>query len=174
MGRDKATLRLERRTLLGHVRARAREIGLPVRVIRRDLVPRCGPLGGILTALKTSRADAELFLACDMPFVSLALLRQLLRKSGSPPKAAFITTGELAGFPFLLPVSVLNKVERQIRQRRCSLQSLAATLHAARVPVASRRRRELFNVNSREDWDQARQLFRRRAAAAENRRKSRL
>ena len=73
LGRDKARVRLGRRTLLAHVRRAAKELGLPVRVIRRDLVPRCGPLGGVFTALKTSRADAELFLACDMPFVSASL-----------------------------------------------------------------------------------------------------
>lgn len=45
MGRDKARLRLRGRTLLAWVRAAARATGWPVRVIRRDLVPRCGPLG---------------------------------------------------------------------------------------------------------------------------------
>src|SRR2546430_17716334 len=75
MGRDKSRLKLGRRTLLGHIRAEAKTLGLPVRVIRRDLVPRCGPLGGIYTALKSTRADGVLFLACDMPFVRAALLK---------------------------------------------------------------------------------------------------
>ena len=69
MGRDKSRLKLGRRTMLGHIRAEAKTLGLPVRVIRRDLVPRCGPLGGIFTALKTTSADGVLFLACDMPFI---------------------------------------------------------------------------------------------------------
>ena len=75
MGRDKARLRLNGRTLLAQVRDAAQTLGCPVRVIRRDLVTRCGPLGGVFTALKTSRAEAVLFLACDMPFVSPELLR---------------------------------------------------------------------------------------------------
>ena len=57
MGRDKSLVQLGRRTLLQHVRTAARSLGVPVRVIRRDSVPRCGPLGGIYTGLKRTRAD---------------------------------------------------------------------------------------------------------------------
>ena len=175
MGRNKSKMRLGRRTLLGHVRARAREVGLPVRLIQRDLVPRCGPVGGVYTALKTSRADAELFLACDMPLVSPDLLRQLLRESGSPPKAAFVTENGLAGFPFLIPVSAVGQVEQQIRRQRWSLQVLARTLQARMLALSQVRRRELLNVNSLEDWRRAQKLVLRRAAArVENPRNRRL
>ena len=78
MGRDKARHRLGSKTLLAIIDLEARRLGLPVRIIRRDLVRRCGPLGGIYTALKTSEAAAELFLACDMPFVSTDLLTSVL------------------------------------------------------------------------------------------------
>src|SRR5262245_26810080 len=81
LGRDKARLRLGPRTVLGHVREQARALGLPVRVIRRDRVPRCGPLGGVYTALVTTRADAVLFLACDMPFLTAATMVRLWRRS---------------------------------------------------------------------------------------------
>src|SRR5262245_52722575 len=79
MGREKARMRLGRRTLLGHVRRTAESLGLDVRVIRKDLVPRCGPIGGIYTGLKTSRHEAELFLSCDMPFLMADLLRRVRR-----------------------------------------------------------------------------------------------
>ena len=71
MGVDKARLRLGGRTLLARVREHAAQLGFRVRVVRKDLVPPCGPLGGIYTAMKRSRADALLFLSCDMPFVTV-------------------------------------------------------------------------------------------------------
>src|SRR5438034_4202031 len=74
MGRDKSRLRLGERTLLAHICATAKTIGLPHRIIRRDLVVQCGPIGGIYTALVTCRVNATLFLSCDMPLVSAALL----------------------------------------------------------------------------------------------------
>ena len=88
MGRDKANLRIGGRTLLAHIRSTAKALGLPVRVIRCDLVPRCGPLGGIYTALKTTAADAVLFLACDMPCVTETLLQTVLRKNKSRTHSA--------------------------------------------------------------------------------------
>src|SRR3989454_4591395 len=98
MGGDKSRLRLGRRTLLGHIRAEAKTLGLPVRVIRRDIVPRCGPLGGIYTALKTTRADGVLFLACDMPFVRAGLLKTLLSRTDKTKRACFASVQSVAGF----------------------------------------------------------------------------
>lgn len=155
MGRDKARLRLGRRTLLGHVRAAARQTGLPVRVIRRDLVPRCGPLGGIYTALKTSRTDTVLFLACDMPFVSAALLGRL-RHRAARSKAVFTGSSDRAGFPFLLRRTTLSVVEGQLAAQKFSIQSLAQKLRAItlRPPGGPA---ELLNINTPADWRSARQ-----------------
>ena len=166
MGRDKSRLRLGRQTLLGHARRAAEELGLPWRVIRRDLVPRCGPLGGIFTALKTSRADAELFLACDMPFVTPALLRKLLRRLRGNCRAVFADVEGVAGFPFLLRVECLSIVEGQIQAGTFSLQSFARKLRAARVSPPWGRLGETFNVNTPPDLTAARARQRERAATS--------
>src|ERR1700691_533511 len=78
MGRNNSRIRRGQRTLLQHIRAAAGQLGYPVRTIRRDAIARSGPIGGIYTALKRSRADAVLLLACDMPFVSPDFLRKLI------------------------------------------------------------------------------------------------
>ncbi|MDP6099938.1 MAG: molybdenum cofactor guanylyltransferase [Dehalococcoidia bacterium] len=46
-----------------------------------DLLPGRGSLGGIYTGLKLSDADRVLAVACDMPFLSIPLLRHLLKLS---------------------------------------------------------------------------------------------
>ena len=109
MGRNKAALRLGGRTLLARIRALAKPLSLPVRVIRIDLIPGCGPLGGIQTALATSRAAGSLFLSCDMPFVSTDLLRRILRGAGARTPALFVREAKEFGFPFLLRRSWLTK-----------------------------------------------------------------
>jgi len=150
MGRDKARLRLGGRSLLSRVRSVTAQTPYPVRVIRRDLVPRCGPLGGVYTALKTTRFEAVLFLACDMPFITAEMMAMLVKSNRGRHRAVF-TRGESGpGFPFLLRRTALPQVERQIAGGRFSLHALAAKCRARmiRAPGGSR---SLFNVNTPED-----------------------
>jgi molybdopterin-guanine dinucleotide biosynthesis protein A len=156
MGRDKARLRFAGESLLGHVRAIARKTGWLVLVIRRDAVAQCGPLGGIYTALTKSRADAHLFLACDMPFVSPDLLTALAARLGSRQRAVFASLNGTAGFPFCIRATALPVIEKQIRDRQFSLQSLARALSAKLFRIPKSRAIELFNINTPEDWLAAR------------------
>ena len=179
MGRDKARLRLGNRTMLGHIRATARAVGTarcavrssqrddPIRIsartISRDLVPRCGPLGGIFTALKTTRADAVLFLACDMPFVSAELLKFLLGKFNTKQSAFFTQKNRQVGFPFLIARNKLSVVEKQIARKEFSLQKLASILHARKLKLPRCFAGQLRNINTPADLKRARQRsFRRR------------
>ena len=152
MGRDKSRLRLGRRTMLGHIRGEARELGLSVRVIRRDAVPRCGPLGGVYTALNTTRADAVMFLACDMPFVTAALLRAMHRRFGEGNKYLFVRSEDTVGLPFLLRRDALATVTKQIELGRFSLHELARALKAKTFCPSASQRAELRNVNTPREW----------------------
>jgi len=161
MGRDKSRLRLGGRTLLAHIRTTATTIGLPHRIIRHDLVAHCGPLGGLYTALVTSRADATLFLACDMPFVSARLLELLLRKAKRKENALFVEANGLAGFPILLfRRTALPVVESLLENMAFSLQALPQALASQTIRLAARQARELFNVNTPDDLRKARALWR--------------
>lgn len=153
MGRDKARLRLHGRTLLAWVRAAARATGWPVRVIRRDLVPRCGPLGGIWTGFQRSHAPRLVFLSCDMPFVTPELIRTVAERQG---RAVFMQTEEGAGFPFALDRECLAQIEQALTEKRLSLQALAARLRAKQFKLSRSRRPELQNLNTPEEFAMAR------------------
>jgi len=155
LGRDKAGVRLDGQTLLARAREAAGALGWPVRVIRRDLVPRCGPLGGIYTALKTCEAEAMVFLAVDMPFVSARWLRTVARKSVRSRCAVFTAMGGVAGFPFAIQREALPVVEAQIKRGEYSLQSLARAL-GAKLAEAGSQARELANINTPHDLAAAR------------------
>jgi molybdenum cofactor guanylyltransferase len=148
MGRDKSRVAFKGRTLLAHVRLMASKLEKPVRVIRRDLVPRCGPLGGVFTALTKSRADSVLFLACDMPFVSAGLLHELETRLSPKRQAIFAVLDGVAGFPFIVRRQALAVVEQQIARKEFSLQKLAAALDARLWTIPKRRQEELRNLNS--------------------------
>lgn len=161
MGRDKSRLRLGRQSLLARIRATAKAIRVPCRTIRRDLVPRCGPIGGLYTALVTSRAEATLFLSCDMPFVSAGLLEVLIRKAKRGETALFVGTGARVGFPVLLfRRTALPVLEGELEKRRFSLQQLAQALRAKTIRLAAEQAGELFNVNTPGDLRKARAYWR--------------
>jgi molybdopterin-guanine dinucleotide biosynthesis protein A len=90
MGRDKALLELDGETLvaramrkLGAVCADAAIAGGDERLARYGRVvvdrrPGSGPLGGIVAGLEDTRFEWNVFLAVDVPFVPVAVVRELL------------------------------------------------------------------------------------------------
>ena len=160
MGREKSVLRLGGRTLLSRIRKVCQQTAMPGRVLRHDLISRCGPLSGVFTALTTSAADGVLFLSCDMPFVTPQLLHAIVRRARSTQRAVFSEDAEGAGFPFLLWRRQLAAVEDQIASGRRALQGLAARLRAGRLRSRREEAWERFNVNTPEDLKEARRLWR--------------
>ena len=152
MGREKDRLKFRGHTLLGHARALVDEVGLPYRIIRRDSVPRCGPLGGIITALRVTKASRVLFLSCDMPFVTQKLVQRLLDNT-SPN--VFVETNGRVGFPFCLAASALAIAETQHTEGHYSLQAFAGNLESGRVALEGDMAEQLFNINTPGDLEAA-------------------
>jgi len=109
MGRDKAAVSLNGRTLLETALAAARSAAQQVFILGSaqlygnygptiaDIFPGCGPLGGIHAALKHSKTELNLVIAVDTPFLAgrlLAYLGKRARESG-----AMVTAPEIKGYP---------------------------------------------------------------------------
>ena len=152
MGVDKARLRLGRRTLLGHARALAKALGLSCRVVDRDLRKNAGPLGGIETALQTTKASRVLFLCCDMPFLRAQLVEQILAIDAP---AVFASRGGIAGFPFYLSLDLLPKVVAQLDAGERSLQKFSLKIRARRPRIAGVHWPQLANLNTPVDLAKA-------------------
>lgn len=157
MGADKLRLRLGRRTTLGHVRALAGSLELPTRVIRKDLVPRCGPIGGIYTALNRARKPAVLILSGDMPFLGREFVERLVNAARAKDTAVFARGERGFGFPALIAAETISTVESQIANGRRSIQALARTLNARSFEAPASLADNLFNLNTPEDLEIARQ-----------------
>lgn len=162
MGRDKGRLKLGRRSLMSHIREAATSLDLPVRIIRRDLVPRCGPLGGVLTALMTSESQSVLFLSCDMPFITGSLLTRVLAALSPNVRSVFVRSSDGVGFPFLIRVSARPCIERRIAARKLSLQSLAKALRSKIVSGGCSDQTALLNINTTQELTTARQIWNKR------------
>lgn len=107
MGADKAFVTFDGQTLLARVLNVARSITPDVRIVGDpakfapfaptvdDIFPDCGPLAGIHAALRSSQTDLNLILAVDVPFISPALLRYLLKRASN--SGALVTVAKTEG-----------------------------------------------------------------------------
>ena len=159
MGRDKRTLRVGNRTLLSHTKAALSEAGWKARVVADDLKPGLGPLGGIATALRKTTHSRVLFVGCDMPFLSDELLRQFFDEAVSGAGSIFTRHAKGMGFPFLLHRDDLKIVEQQIAKGALSLQRLAQRLAAREWEPSVRIERQLFNINTPDDFAEAKRRW---------------
>jgi molybdenum cofactor guanylyltransferase len=161
MGRDKSRLRLGRSTMLGLIRNVAAKTGLKVRTLRSDLVPRSGPLGGIYSALKTTSADAVVFLACDMPFVRTEMINALIvAANANPGRLVSFRSGRKLGFPLLMPRLFAEEIAHRLEERDLAIQSLAKHLPTKVIRCPQKWLHCLENINTPQDLETARKRLR--------------
>lgn len=182
MGRDKALLPFGGRPLLEHMLEVAASVVAPVRIAGdpqalayADVLPDAfagqGPLAGIHTALRASRAPFTLVLAVDMPFLSREFLRFLVTQAQG--SAALVTAPRLEdGWQPLCAVyraEFLPHAERALQAGRNRVDALYAEMPVQEISAASLQERgftaDLFrNLNTPQDWDAAQAELQERAA----------
>ena len=166
-GRDKARVPWRNRALLEHVLASLAEADERFVVANRpypeagvpvlpDLVPGRGPLSGLHAALSYARHEVVAVAACDLPNLSPAYWRFLLRALGDAPALAVLDPeGRPEPLAALYTRRLLPLVEARIGEGSLRLSGLLAAAGARFLPwgeVAGRfGPRVLWNVNRPED-----------------------
>jgi molybdopterin-guanine dinucleotide biosynthesis protein A len=110
----------------------------------RDIVPGCGPLSGLHAALSSARFDATLMLACDMPFVSTALLRHLLSLGTATDAADIVVPRTNRGYHPLCAVYSRACLEPAARRLARGELKLASMFDEMRVRVVTADTLEAF------------------------------
>ena len=166
MGRDKAWLPYRGTTLAEHLARAVQEaagtvalVGDPARYasfgypVYRDKFPGCGPLGGIYTALDITSADWNLIVACDMPGISVEILRTLLNCATELDGTSCIVAAGPGGEPEPLCAvyhrNCLPVLARAIQEKRFKMKDLIAELVTQMVPVDGS---VLANANTPAEW----------------------
>ena len=122
-----------------------------------DIVPGCGPLGGLHAALTSARSDVLFLVACDMPYVSSAFVEHLLSLAG---EADAIVPQTERGYHPLCAVytrTCLEPAAAQLADRRLKMLELLERVRVRVVPLEEIRRfgapdRLLANVNTPADY----------------------
>jgi len=118
--------------LVGGTQSRAKKL---TGIWKKDLYPGQGPLGGVITAVKTSSHDAVVVLSCDMPFITGSVITSLVHGL-SDAQASVGRTDRLnwlcAAWSKSECLSTLQSVWK--REER-ALHRAAVLLDVAEVPV---------------------------------------
>ena len=141
-----------------------RYAGLDVRVVP-DAIAGAGPLGGVYTALLDARYDRVIVLACDLPFVTAALLERLAAESGAAEGFDAVVPRSARGLEPLCAVyrkSCAPRARERIERGDLAVAALLADLRVRELGhegLAPFDEGTLFeNVNTPHDYARARDL----------------
>ena len=121
-----------------------------------DLIPGCGPLGGLHAALTAARGDPVVVVACDMPYVSAPFLAYLASLAGDPGGFAAVVPQTERGYHPLCAVythAVIAPIERRLSAGHFTMTDLLADVRLRVVATDDIARfgdphRLLANVNT--------------------------
>ena len=172
LGKPKASLRLGEKTLLEIVVERVSQRFLQVIIVASDPglnsplpvvvdeFPGCGPLGGLYTGLTHSPDLHNFVIACDMPFIRLELIDLLMSRiegwDAVVPKAADGLHPLCAAYSR----GCLDAIRQQLENGNLRVSSFLPTVKVSYLEEAELRTADpdlisLFNINSRQDYEQA-------------------
>lgn len=161
MGRDKALLPWQGRTLLEHMQGLLLQAGAgrvwvsgdyPIFGGIADQVARCGPLGGLYSVAMRMPDGPAWVVPVDMPRLCPSVLQQLC---AGPRAPCSVFRDE--PLPMLLQIDdhcrrVLQGLIDEPMARR-SLRALQESLGVARLPLAAENHALLLNCNTPSEWE---------------------
>ena len=165
MGRDKALLRHWGVPLVVRAAAALSQVVASVTILGdpgvyghfgwpalADETPQLGPIGGLITALEHTDAEWNLVVACDMPELSPALFRELIRKTVRSRKRCIapLVEGEMEPLCAVYRRTALADVQLAVQAGHLKMRDLLAQLGAA--PVTGLDPAGFRNVNTPDDW----------------------
>lgn len=143
-------------------------LGLPM---VPDVFPEGGSLGGIYSGLAAVPREAALCVACDMPFLSVGLLRHLAERAGEANVVIPDAAGELQTLHAVYGKACLPAMERRLRAGQLKITGFFDEVRVLRIPEAVVARfappeLAFMNLNTPDDLARARTLWAEQGASA--------
>ena len=125
-----------------------------------DLVPGCGPLGGLHTALTEAPTDVVVVVACDMPFVSGPLLAHMASLTTDADAVVAVTDRGYEPLCAAYTKVCLGPIARRLAEGHLKMTDFLADVRLSAIPGADLdrfggHRRVFANVNTPTDYDAA-------------------
>jgi molybdenum cofactor guanylyltransferase len=125
-----------------------------------DLIPGCGPLGGIYTGLKKSSCDQVFFAGCDMPFLQPGLIERQIAIARTGRFDCVIPSGPKGIEPLhgIYSRSILPELEDLLREKKLSINKFCSRLNTCYLPAEPEELVSFFNINTIDDLTEAHRL----------------
>ncbi|MCA9733190.1 MAG: molybdenum cofactor guanylyltransferase [Deferribacteres bacterium] len=167
MGRNKALIEIIGKPLITYVRDTLQEICEDIAIIsnepenynflslpiHRDAIESVGPLAGIYTALLHSQQEHCIIVACDMPFIAMDLLSQMVKCIEKDKIIALRSKQGLEPLFAIYPKSALPAIKLLIEAKTYRAGLLLEKLPVVEVVTSKNLSRSLFNINTPEDLE---------------------
>jgi molybdopterin-guanine dinucleotide biosynthesis protein A len=129
-----------------------------------DRYPGCGSLGGIFSGLTEAEQPWGITVACDMPFLNVALLRHMMELRENVDAVVPIVEGRPEPTHALYSKVCLPAMEQRLQSRDLKISGFFEQVRVRYIPeeeVASLDPDFLsfFNINTPDDLDRARDLI---------------
>lgn len=119
-----------------------------------DLISDIGPLGGLYSCLKASDTDMNLFLTCDMPYLTSEIIRPLTNTDTEREACIYIENNINAHpFPGIYNKSILPVIEEQILNNDFRLKSLLSKIQVESIIIDQVFKTNFSNINYRDQLD---------------------
>ncbi len=125
---------------------------------RKDLVPRCGPVGGIYTALRTASTPLCLCVACDMPFIRPAFLEYMVERSSGYDVVVPVNEGREEPLCAVYRETCVPAIEHRIQAGRYKITGFFDEVRVLRVAPEDAEFHDadmFFNINDMADYGEA-------------------
>lgn len=188
MGAEKAFLKLSGQTLLERAIELAKSVADPVTIVGdpakfaafgpvvSDIYPDHGPLGGIHSALVNSRTELNLIIAVDLPFLESGLLKYLHSQAESADALVTVPFIERRYQPLcaVYRKTFAATAEAALQKGTNKIDALFAkipmrVIAESELEAAGFRSSAFRNVNTPEEWQEAKRAFAERAPVIMNR-----
>ena len=124
----------------------------------KDLIPDCGPLGGIYTALKSIETPLCLCIACDMPFVHPNFMAYMIQTTTSYDVVVPMNGQREEPLCAVYRTTCIPAIEERIQAKRYKMIGFYDQVRVKRITASDTDHYNtdmFFNVNTPGDYEEA-------------------
>ena len=140
--------------IVKHPQQQFEQISVPTCV---DIIPDCGPLGGIYTALENINTSWLAVLPCDMPFISPEIYEIIFSRRNEDKPVVAVSEKGIESLVSIWPKSLSVELKKSLINKELTTNKILKKLNAVQVSIPEKfedYQPEFFmNVNYKEDLE---------------------